>query len=139
FRITNHQSRITPSLSTRGQIPERIDRLAVVANLEVQHVACGAGAAHFRDLLAGGDPRAFVHQTRAVVPISGQPLFVVLDDDQFAIAHQARSRVHHHAVGGGAYRLPGIAGDADTLLRWITGDIASHHLPVGRPAPGERR
>ena len=101
----------------------------------MQHVARGAAAAHFRDLLAGLDQRALVHQPRAVVPVGRQPLVVVLDDHQFAVTHQTRARVHHHAVGGGAHRLPGLAGDVDALTGGIATRKGGHHGALGWPAP----
>ena len=52
---------------------QRIHRLAVVADLEMQHVARRAGAAHHRDLLAGLHDRAFVDQARTVVAVGRQP------------------------------------------------------------------
>src|SRR5690606_5725710 len=97
------------------QVEKRIDGFAVVADLEMQLVAVGAGAAHLGDLLARLHPLALGYQALAVVAVGRQPLFVVLDDDQLAIAHQARARIDHDAVGGRVHRLAGGAADVDTL------------------------
>src|SRR5690554_2547372 len=124
--------------SAPRQVAQRIDRLAVVADLEVQHVALGAGAAHLGDLLAGLHAVALAHQAPAVVAVGREPLLVVLDDDELAVADQARARVHDHAVAGGAHRLPGGTGDADALLRRVALDVTADQLAVGGPAPGHR-
>src|SRR5690554_1250314 len=124
--------------SAPWQVAQRIERLAVVADLEVQHVAVGAGAAHLRDLLAGANAVALAHHALAVVAIGRQPLLVVLDDDQLAVADQARTRIHHHAVAGSVHRLPGRTRDADALARGIAVDIAADQLAVGGPAPSDR-
>src|SRR5690606_21557735 len=56
-------------------------------------------------------------------------LFVVLDDDQLAIAHQARARIDHDAVGGRVHRLAGGAADVDTLAGGVAFDIGGDHRP----------
>src|ERR1700733_5543161 len=56
-----------PTTSTRRQGLLRVDRLAVVADLEVDHVAVRTGAAHLGDLLTGLHALPFIHQALAVV------------------------------------------------------------------------
>src|SRR5690606_33748533 len=110
---------------------------AVVADLEMQLVAVGAGAAHLGDLLARLHPLALGYQALAVVAVGRQPLFVVLDDDQLAIAHQARARIDHDAVGGRVHRLAGGAADVDTLAGGVAFDIGGDHRPLRRPLPAD--
>src|SRR3546814_15294462 len=74
--------------SALRQVRPRVDRLAVVADLEVQHVAGGAAAAHLGDLFAGLHHLALVDQPDAVVAVGREPFVIVLDDHQFAVADQ---------------------------------------------------
>ena len=104
----------------------------------MQHVARRAAAAHLGDLLAGLHQLAFVDQPRAVVAVGREPLVVVLDDHQFAIADQSRARIHHHAIGGGAHGLAGLAGDVDALPGRVAGGEAAEDIAVGGPAPAQR-
>src|SRR5690606_29581709 len=101
--------------------PQRVDRLAIVADLEVQHVARGAAAAEFGNLLASLDHRTLVDQPAAVVAVGRQPLLIVLDDDQFAVADQSGTRVHHRPVARRAYRGAAATGDVDALLGRLAG------------------
>src|SRR5688572_3928537 len=101
--------------SAARQVLQRVHRLAVVADLEMQHLARGAGIAHLGDLLAGLDPGTLVHQPGTVVAVGRQPLLVVLDDHQLPVADQSGARVHHHAIGRGPHRLAALAGDVDAL------------------------
>src|ERR1700722_19742084 len=117
--------------SARRQVLLRVDRLAVVADLEVDHVAVRTGAAHLGDLLTGLHALPFIHQALAVVAIGRQPLVAVLDDDQLAVADQAGAGVHHHTVGGGLDRLAAGTGDVHALLGRIAGNVAA-----GDPATG---
>src|SRR5690606_21084847 len=55
------------------QVEKRIDGFAVVADLEMQLVAVGAGAAHLGDLLARLHPLALGYQALAVVAVGRQP------------------------------------------------------------------
>ena len=103
----------------------------------MQHVARRAAAAHLGDLLAGLHQLALVDQARAVVAIGGQPLVAVLEDHQLAVADQAGTGIHHHPVGGGAHRLPALAGDVDALPGGIAIGEARHHHPIRRPAPAD--
>src|SRR5690606_16121763 len=109
-------SRAAPLRLLARQVPQRVDRLAVVADLEVEHVARRAGAAEFGDLLPGLDHRPLVDQPVAVVAVGRQPLLVVLDDDQFAVADQSGPRIHHRAVARRAHRGAAAAGDVDALF-----------------------
>src|SRR5690606_7857844 len=77
--------RAAPTSALR-QVVERIHRLAVVADLEMQHVARGPAVAELGDLLSRLHRVALLHEPRAVVPIGAQPVLVVLDDDQLAVA-----------------------------------------------------
>src|SRR5690606_24602985 len=113
------------------------DRLAVVADLEVQHVAVGAGAPHLRDLLAGLHRLALADQALAVVAVGRQPVLVVLDDDQLAVADQAGAGIHHHAVGRGDHRLAAAAADVDALAGVVAGDEGPKQHALRGPAPGE--
>ena len=58
----------------------------------MQHHLVGVGVAHLGDLLALRDLLAFLHQDLAVVRVRRQPRRVVLDDDELAVAADARSR-----------------------------------------------
>ncbi|KAG0767193.1 hypothetical protein G6F22_017688 [Rhizopus arrhizus] len=123
--------------SARRQVLLRVDRLAVVANLEVDHVAVRAGAAHLGDLFTRLHALAFIHQALAVVAIGRQPLVAVLDDDQLAVADQAGAGIHHHAIGRGLHRLAAGAGDVDALLGRVAGHVTANDRAIGRPAPGD--
>jgi hypothetical protein len=118
-----------------GQLRQRIDRLAVAADLEVQHVARRAGVAHARDHLPGGDARALAHQAAFVVRIGRQPFLGMLDDDQLAVTDQARAGIDHDAIGGRLHVLSGAAGDVDALPRLVAGDVAADQLALRGPAP----
>src|SRR5690606_28043022 len=88
------------------------------------------------DLLARAHALALGHPAAAVVAVGGEPLLVVLDDDELAVADQARTRIHHHAVAGGAHRCAGAAGQADALPGRVALDVPADELPVRGPAPG---
>ena len=103
----------------------------------MQHVARGAAAAHLRDLLAGLHALALVDQACAIVAIRREPLLVVLDDHQLAVTHQARPRIHHHAIGRSAHRLAALACDVDALARGIAAGKGLHDPAIGRPAPAD--
>src|SRR5690625_2864898 len=59
----------------------------------------------------------------------------MLDDDQLAVAHQTRTRVHDDAIPGGHHGLAAAAGDADALAGGIPGRETVHQLALRRPAP----
>ena len=102
-----------PATSAWRQIVQRIDRIAILADLELQFGARSPGGTHLRHRLAGTHPLALLHQTLAVVTIGGQKAVVVLDDDQLAIADQSVAAVNHHAIGRRPHRLAGLAGNLD--------------------------
>src|SRR4249919_2464527 len=121
------------ALGGSRQVAQRVHRLAVEADFEVQHVALGAAVAHLGDLLACLDQLPFVDQPRAVVAVGGQPRVVVLDDDQLAVSDQAGTGIHHDAVCRGADGLSRLAGDVDALAGRLTGHVTRGNRSVGRP------
>ena len=84
-----------------GSSARRIDRLALLADLEVQLHAVGVGRAHLGDLLAALDGLVVLDQQRLVVRVGGEVGRVVLEDHQVAVAAQAGAGVDDAAVGGG--------------------------------------
>src|SRR3546814_12149154 len=80
--------------SALRQVRPRVDRLAVVADLDVQHVAGGTAAAHPGDLFAGLHHLALVDQPGAVVAVDPAPFGIVSDGHNFAEADQAPHQRH---------------------------------------------
>src|SRR5690242_13173154 len=77
------------AMSTARQIIDRIRRLAVLADLEVELIAARAARSHLGDRLAGFHLVAFLHEPLLVVAVRGEKRGTVLDDDQLAVADQA--------------------------------------------------
>ena len=102
------------------QVGQRINGLAVVANLEMQHVARSPSPPHLGDLLPGLHQLPFVHQARTIVPIRRQPRIVVLHDDQLTVADEPRTRIHDDAIAGSTDRRTTRTPDIDALLRRLT-------------------
>ena len=94
----------------------------------MQHVAGGATAAHLGNDIAGFDLRTLGDQSPAVVRVGGEPLIVVLDDDQLTVADQSGTGVNNDAIGSRNHRLPGAAGDVDALLCLIAGHETANDL-----------
>src|SRR3982074_2607142 len=93
----------------------RGDGLAAARNFEMQLALVGVGVAHLTDLLSLADLLPFLDQNLAVVRVSGKVGVVVLDDDQLAVAAQARSGVNDSTGSTGQYRLTGLAANVDAL------------------------
>src|SRR3954454_20792700 len=94
---------------------ERIDRLPVLANLELDGADAAAVYTDFADGLPLRDRIAFLHEQRAVLPIRGDQRVVMLDDDERAIRLDARTRVDHAAAGGRLDRIAGASADHDAV------------------------
>jgi len=101
----------------------------------MQHVARRAGAPHFGNGLSGPDLLTFGDQTFAIVPVGGQKLIVVLDDDQLAVANQSGTGIHHDAAGCGMHDLTCRPGDIDALTRGIARHETADDITRSRPAP----
>jgi len=80
-------------------------------------------------------PSRIESQAPAIVRVRRQPFVGMLDDHQLAVTDEAGARIHDHAIGSSDHRLARAAADVDALLRLITGDIATHDVAVGGPAP----
>jgi hypothetical protein len=80
-------------VSCGRQIPQRVDRLALPANLEVQLDLVGVGVAHLGDLLSLDDLLPLFDQDVAVVRVRRQVSVVVLDDDELAVPAKSAARV----------------------------------------------
>src|SRR5450631_2573770 len=92
-----------------------VDGLAEATNFEMQFYLVGVGIAHLADFLPFAYLLPFLDQNLAVVRVRGKERVVVLDDDQLAVAAQARSGVHDPARSAGQNRLAGLAADIDAL------------------------
>ena len=75
----------------RRQVLQRIHRPAEPPDLEVQLHLVGVGRAHLGDLLPARHLLAFLHDDVAVVRVRREERVVVLDDDELAVAAQARA------------------------------------------------
>src|SRR5690348_10000542 len=91
--LRRHGGGSAGACSAHRQEIERVDRLAVLANLEMQLVARARAGAHLRDLLTGFDLVAFFDQARAIVAVGRQETGIVFDDDQLTVAEQAVAAV----------------------------------------------
>src|SRR3546814_3137755 len=74
-------------------------------------------------------------QPGAVVAVGREPFVIVLDDHQFAVADQARTRIHHHPARGRAHRLAAGPGDVDALPGRVARAVGADELPLGGPTP----
>src|SRR5262245_2264000 len=98
--------------SGRGQEADRIHRLAVAADLEMQLHPVGIARAHLRDALALGHVLTFLHQQLVVVRVDAEERVVVLDHDELAEAAYAGTTEDHPPRRAGQHRLTQLAGNA---------------------------
>src|SRR5690242_7717831 len=93
----------------------RIYGLPVVSDLEVQHRlrAIGGAMFHLSDALAFCDEVALFHEQSAVVPVHGQVIFVVFDDDEPAVAPQAAPAIYDFAGCTRKHQCAPAAGDSN--------------------------
>src|SRR5581483_11798613 len=101
--------------SLRRQERQRVDRLAVLADLEMQQRLLLRPDAELGDRLPGGDQIAFAHEALAVVAVGREIRLVVLDDHELAVALEAGAAVDDAAGCGGDHRLAEIAGNVEAL------------------------
>ena len=113
---------------------QRVYRLAVFAQLEVQLHALAVAVAHGGNALAAPHGLAFAHEQALVVAVGGEVGLVVLHDDEVAVAAQAGTAVHHFAVGSGHNGLAGGAADVDALF---TAAEAGEDVAGGGALPGD--
>src|SRR5690606_24959983 len=108
FQTLRAASQLSVCTSARRQLARRVDGLALLADLEVQLDAVGVSGTHFGDLLALAHGLVFLDQQRLVVGVGRQVITAVLDDDEVAVATQARTGVDHAAIAGGHDRVTGL-------------------------------
>src|SRR5438105_14758448 len=117
--------------SPHGQVARRIDRLALPPDLEMQLHAVGVARAHLRDFLSLAHRLVFLHQQGLVVRVRGQIRVVVLEDDQVAVAAQARACVDDTPVGGRQHGITGLAADVEALVALLV-EAGEHHAGADR-------
>src|SRR5574343_800859 len=100
---------------TRGQLLDRVNRLALLANFKVQLHPIRVGGAHFGDLLTLAHHLVFLDQQGLVVSVGRQVVAGVLDDDQVAVAAQTGAGIHHAAVTRSHHGITRLARDGDAL------------------------
>ena len=101
--------------STTRQILGRVNRFAVAAHFKVQHHTLCIRVAHVGNTLTFAHGLVFFDQQRLVVCVSGEVGVVVLQDDQIAVAAQARASVNNTAIGRRINRVTQFASDFQTL------------------------
>src|SRR5207342_2003970 len=72
-------------LSTSRQVAQRIDRLALPADLKMQFHAVRIAATELGDALTALDRLPLLHDDLAIVRIGTDELFAVFDDDEVAV------------------------------------------------------
>ena len=103
-------------LLARRQVAQWIDGFAVAAHFEVEFYAVGIGFAHMGNGLAFADRLAFFYQQFAVVCIDGEQGAVVFENNQVAVAAQARACVHDLAIGAGHNGVTFFATNANAFV-----------------------
>ena len=96
----------------------------------------GIGVAEFRDLLAAHHLLAFLHHDLAVMRVHAVEAVVVLDDDELAVAADARSGVHHAPLRCCDHRIADPAADVDALA--VRLGKCSEDLSLRRPDEVDR-
>ena len=133
--VLRYQTPLNDFASFGRQIPGRIHRFALTANLEVQLDAVCVAVAHLSDLLAFFNCLVFFDQQRLVMGIRRQKCIVVLQDDQVTVATQARPGVHHTAITCGDDGVTQLAVDVVTFVFDLI--KACDQFALGGPYPGD--
>ena len=102
-------------LSTRQQ-PDRVYGFTVSSDLKVQINGFCSRAALFCDLLTRPHRVALAHQQAVIMPVSGEVLFVVLDNQLFAKADDSGTGVHHLPCSSSDNRISPLSGNVDAFV-----------------------
>src|ERR1035441_6867723 len=90
----------------RSQIPQRVHRLTVETNFEIQRRDLMRAGSHAPDGLSARDILALAHREIAVVRIRGKQIVAVFDNGQVAVTTKTAADVHHPARTSRAHHLP---------------------------------
>ncbi len=99
----------------------------------MQHVATGAAAAKFSDLLASAHTGAFFDQAATVMSICRQPFIAVFDDDQLTVTDQPSAGIHHHPIARSQHWLARLAGNRYALAGAIASCITGNDFTLRWP------
>ena len=94
---------------------QRINRLALAPNLEMQLHAVGIGTAHFRDTLPFGDILPFAHQQFVIVRIHTEISRIVAYHHQTPQPAWPVAAKNHPARRARLHRLAALPGDRNAL------------------------
>jgi hypothetical protein len=102
--------------STSWQVSGRVNRVAVLANLEMQHRFVCTRTAQFRDYLSGFYLLSFLHQNLPIVGVCAQVVLVMIYDNQVSVTQQPITGIHHTSTRRRLHSITGISGNINTFV-----------------------
>ena len=122
-------------LTRRGQIFQRIDGPAVIADLKMEHGIAAGLTAHIGDMLADRHRIAFLDEQGAIISVCTQIVIVVLENNELAVAQEPAPRIHDTAARRRPYRLPRSSTDINALTNEIGFGEGLDYPTLNRPLP----
>ena len=117
------------------QVLQRILRIAILPNFEVQHGAVAIVLTHFGNFFTGFYCLTLGHQAFTVVGIGAQHAVTVLDNNHLPITDQPRTTVDDLSGRSSLDRLPFLAGDFNTIPGRVVGFEITENPTFDWPLP----